>query len=114
MGAARAEIALGATAVLVGGVAVAGVAWVGASLALDGEISLGQVIAAAGVTQFMVGPLTRLAWVGGLLARARASATRLAETLSAPPAVPAPADAGARRVRGPARRDDRVGQLTPA
>ncbi len=90
LGAARAEIALGATAVLVGGVAVAGVAWVGASLALAGEISLGQVIAAAGVTQFMVGPLTRLAWVGGLLARARASAARLAETLSAPPAVPAP------------------------
>ncbi|MDA0174599.1 ABC transporter ATP-binding protein/permease [Solirubrobacter taibaiensis] len=92
LSAARAEIALGATAVLVGGVAVAGVAWVGASLALDGEISLGQVIAAAGVTQFMVGPLTRLAWVGGLLARARASAARLAEAFSAPPAVPAPTE----------------------
>jgi putative ABC transport system ATP-binding protein len=90
LGAARAEIALGATAVLVGGLAVAGVAYVGGRLALEGEISLGQVIAAAGVTQFMVGPLTRLAWVGGLLARARASSARLADVLSAPPAVPAP------------------------
>ena len=50
----------------------------------------------------MVGPLTRLAWVGGLLARARASAARLAETLSAPPAVPGPGRTGERRVRGPA------------
>ncbi|MDA0142403.1 ABC transporter transmembrane domain-containing protein, partial [Solirubrobacter deserti] len=91
LSAARAEIALGSVAVLVGGVAVAGVAYVGARLALDGRLSLGEMIAAAGVTQFMVGPLTRLAWVGGLLARARASAARLAEVLTAPPAVPAPA-----------------------
>ena len=45
------------------------------------------MIAAVGVTQFMVGPLTRLAWVGGLLARARASAARLDGALAAPPAV---------------------------
>jgi putative ABC transport system ATP-binding protein len=90
LGAARAEIALGATAVLVGGLAVAGVAFVGGRLALEGEISLGELIAAAGITQFLVGPLSRLAWVGGLLARARASATRVAEVLEAPTAVPAP------------------------
>ncbi|WP_211339866.1 ABC transporter transmembrane domain-containing protein [Solirubrobacter pauli] len=92
LAAARAEIALGAVAVLVGGLAVAGVAFVGGRLALDGELSLGELIAAAGVTQFLVGPLSRLAWVGGLLARARASSARLAEVLSAPPAVPAPAE----------------------
>lgn len=101
LAAARAEIALGATAVLVGGLAVAGVAYVGGRLALDGEISLGQLIAAAGITQFMVGPLTRLAWVGGLLARARASATRLTEVLSAPPAVPAPERPVALALDGP-------------
>jgi len=88
LSAARAEIALGATAVLVGGAAVAGVAFIGGSEAMDGEISLGQVIAAVGVTQFMVGPLTRLAWVGGLFARARASAARLEDVLAtASPAV---------------------------
>lgn len=101
LAAARAEIALGATAVLVGGAAVAGVAFVGGRLALDGEISLGQLIAAAGVTQFMVGPLTRLAWVGGLLARARASAARVAEVLDAPPAVPAPDEPLPARFDGP-------------
>jgi putative ABC transport system ATP-binding protein len=84
LAAARAEIALSATAVLVGGAAVAGVAFVGGRLAATGKISLGEVIAAVGVTQFMVGPLTRLAWVGGLLARARASAARLRAVLDAP------------------------------
>ena len=84
---------------------MAGVAWVGASLALDGEISLGQVIAAAGVTQFMVGPLDPPG-----LGRRRCSPAparrlpRLAETLSAPPAVPAPdrpGDAPSSRARSP-------------
>ncbi|MDA0183099.1 ABC transporter ATP-binding protein/permease [Solirubrobacter phytolaccae] len=101
LGAARAEIALGATAVLVGGLAVAGVAFVGGRLALEGEISLGELIAAAGITQFLVGPLSRLAWVGGLLARARGSATRLAEVLSAPPAVPAPTTPTSLRLESP-------------
>lgn len=100
LAAARAEIALGAVAVLVGGLAVAGVAFVGGRLALDGELSLGELIAAAGITQFLVGPLSRLAWVGGLLARARASSVRLAEVLSAPPAVPAPAEPVALRLNG--------------
>lgn len=101
LAAARAEIALGATAVLVGGLAVAGVAYVGGRLALQGDISLGQLIAAAGITQFLVGPLSRLAWVGGLLARARGSAVRLAEVLSAPPAVPAPPDPVTLDLHGP-------------
>jgi putative ABC transport system ATP-binding protein len=97
LGAARAEAVFEATAVLVAGVALAAVALVGGRLAVAGDISIGQLIAAVGVTQFLVGPLTRLAWVGSLFARSRASAGRLAEALAAPPAVPAP-DAPADRL----------------
>jgi putative ABC transport system ATP-binding protein len=91
LGAARAEAAFEAGAVLVAGVALAAVALVGGRLAAAGEISIGQLIAAVGVTQFLVGPLVRLAWVGALLARARASAVRLADALAVPAAVAAPA-----------------------
>ncbi len=87
LGAARAEAAFEASAVLVGGVALAAVALVGGRLAAQGEISIGELIAAVGVTQFLVGPLARLAWVGTMVARARASAERLATALAAPPAV---------------------------
>ncbi len=99
LGAARAEAAFEASAVLVGGVALAAVALVGGRLAAAGDISIGELVAAVGVTQFLVGPLSRLAWVGALLARARASADRLAEVLAAPPAVRGPAG-GAARVDG--------------
>ena len=95
LGAARAEAAFEASALLVGGVALAAVALVGGRLAAAGDISIGELVAAVGVTQFLVGPLSRLAWVGALLARARASADRLAEVLAAPPAVRGPAGGAA-------------------
>lgn len=93
--AARAEAAFDASAVFVAGVALAGVAVVGGRLAAEGTISIGELIAAAGVTQFLVGPLSRLAGTAALVARAGASADRLALALSAPPAVVEP-DAPAR------------------
>ena len=55
------------------------------------------------MTQFLVGPLSRLGWVGAMLARARASADRLAEALAAPPAV----RGGRRRGRRARRRAGR-------
>jgi putative ABC transport system ATP-binding protein len=87
LGASRAEAALDGSAILVGGVALAGVALVGGRLAARGEISIGELIAAAGVTQFLVGPIGRLGAMGALLARSRASAERVAAALAAPPAV---------------------------
>jgi putative ABC transport system ATP-binding protein len=95
LGAARAEAVFEAGAMLVAGVALAAVGLVGGRLAAAGEISIGQLIAAVGVTQFLVGPLVRLAWVGAMLARARGSAGRLASALAAPPAVAAPAQPAA-------------------
>jgi putative ABC transport system ATP-binding protein len=88
------------------GVFLVVVAWVGGRLALDGAISVGELVAGVGLAQFLIGPLERLTGVGPLLAGARGSAQRLAALLDAPPAVRAgdgtlPADPpGAIRVRG--------------
>lgn len=63
------------------------VAFVGGRLATEGLISVGELIAAVGVTQFLQGPFARLMVFGAAVARARASAARVANVLSAPPAV---------------------------
>lgn len=88
------------------GVFLVVVAWVGGRLALDGAISVGELVAGVGLAQFLIGPLERLTAVGPLLAGARGSAQRVAELLAAPPAVRAgtgtlpAAPAGAVRVGG--------------
>jgi putative ABC transport system ATP-binding protein len=101
VGAARAEGNLEAVNVLVGGVFLAVVAFVGARLAVEGHVSIGQLVAAVGMAQFLVGPLERLAYAGGMFARARASAARIDAVLAAAPAVRG----------GAARADDGGGAL---
>jgi putative ABC transport system ATP-binding protein len=66
---------------------VAVVALVGGRLAADGRMSIGDLVAAAGLTQFLIGPFSRISMVIAELARSRASAGRIAEVLSAPAAV---------------------------
>ncbi len=61
------------------------VALVGGRLAANGEISIGDLIAALGLTQFLIGPMQRLTNVGALFARGRASAARIAGVLAPPP-----------------------------
>lgn len=69
------------------GVFLAIVALVGGRLAADGKISVGDLIAALGLTQFLIGPMTRLTNMGAMWARARASAGRLATVLATPPVI---------------------------
>src|SRR5690606_33162324 len=69
------------------GVLLLVVAWIGGRQALDGEITVGELVAAVGLTQFLVGPFLRLAYGGEVLAHARAASARIAEALAAPPAV---------------------------
>lgn len=73
--------------VLVTGLFVALVALVGGHLAADDQITIGELIAAVGVTQFLVSPISRIGWAAAALGTARASAARIAEVLDAPPAV---------------------------
>ena len=69
------------------GLFLALVALVGGRLAAEGSISIGGLVSAVGLAQFLVGPLQVFGWVNGRFAQARASAARIAEVLGSPPAV---------------------------
>lgn len=86
------------------GVFLAIVALVGGRLAADGKISVGDLIAALGLTQFLIGPMTRLTNMGAMWARARASAARLAALLATPAVIAGDATLP-RPVRGDLRLD---------
>lgn len=63
------------------------VAWVGGDLALSGRISVGSLVAAVGLAQFLMEPMERIAHLFPLLAGARGAGGRVARVLSAEPAV---------------------------
>jgi putative ABC transport system ATP-binding protein len=69
------------------GLFLAVIALVGGRLAADGVISVGELVSAVGLAQFLSSPLLSFGWVNGRFAQGRASAARIAEVLSAPPAV---------------------------
>jgi len=63
-------------------VAVAGVA---GALALDGAMTVGQLVTVVGLAQFLAEPVGLLGFAGQKVAEARASAARVVAVLSAPP-----------------------------
>ncbi|MFJ8660179.1 ABC transporter ATP-binding protein [Streptomyces sp. NPDC093795] len=69
------------------GVFIAVIAVVGAYLAMDGTISVGDLVAAVGLAQFLLGPFQLLTYVNAELAQGRASARRIAEVLASPVTV---------------------------
>lgn len=83
----------------IGGFLLVGVATAGALLALDGQLTAGQLVAGVGLAQFLVGPVSRIAYAGAMVATVRASALRIAALLDSPHALPGQAtpdpDAGA-------------------
>ncbi|GIF96328.1 ABC transporter ATP-binding protein [Catellatospora citrea] len=85
--AARAKSWHDGTLLAVNGLFLAVVALVGGRLAADGTISVGALIAAVGMAQYLIGPLSMLVWVNGELAQGRGSAVRIAEVLASPAAV---------------------------
>lgn len=82
--AAYAEAGLEAATTTLSALFLAAVAWVGGTLALRGEISIGGFIAAFGLAQFVATPMSQLAAVGARWAQARASARRVAAVLTEP------------------------------
>lgn len=106
LGAARAEASYDAATIVITGAFLVLVVLAAGRLAVADDISLGELIAAVGLTQFLIGPLGRVSYVGGELARARASAERVAAVLASPPDVvggtgPLPSPVrGALRLRG--------------
>nr|WP_211176705.1 ABC transporter ATP-binding protein [Pseudonocardia acidicola] len=71
------------------GIFLAVVALAGGRLAAQGAISVGELVAAVGLAQFLLTPLSIFGWVNGRFAQARASAARIAEVLTSAPAVTA-------------------------
>ncbi|MFE0649362.1 ABC transporter ATP-binding protein [Streptomyces sp. NPDC059534] len=88
------------------GVFIAVIGLVGAYLAMDGSISVGDLVAAVGLAQFLLGPFQLLTYVNAELAQGRASARRIADVLASPvtveggDAVPAAPAAGRLTLRG--------------
>ncbi|WP_407554457.1 ABC transporter ATP-binding protein [Streptomyces sp. Pv4-95] len=71
------------------GVFIAVIGLVGAHLAMRGTISVGDLVAAVGLAQYLLGPFQLLTYVNGEFAQGRASADRIAEVLASPPSVTA-------------------------
>ncbi|MET7757241.1 ABC transporter ATP-binding protein [Streptomyces sp. NPDC005389] len=82
------------------GVFIAVIGVVGAYLAMDGSISVGDLVAAVGLAQFLLGPFQLLGYVNAELAQGRASAKRIAEVLASPEAVGSGHDAPAGEAAG--------------
>lgn len=70
---------------------LAGIAFFAAWFAVQGTITVGQLVAVVGVAQFVQGPMASLGFLSVELARKRASAARIAVLLEEPEAVPAAA-----------------------
>jgi putative ABC transport system ATP-binding protein len=72
------------TSAAVSGLFLAAVAGFAGWLAVDGTLTIGELITVVGLAQFIAEPVRLLATAGQMLANARASATRVADLLSAP------------------------------
>jgi putative ABC transport system ATP-binding protein len=84
MHAARAESTYDGMTLLLTMVFLAIVALIGGRLAAEGRISVGDLVAAVGLAQFLLGPLAGLSTVGSTFAKSRASAARVAAVLARP------------------------------
>ncbi len=85
--AANADAVVAGVGILLTGAFLALVALIGGRLVADGTIGLGEFIAAVGLTGYLTGPFSLSAYVVSGLARARASAGRVAALLDTPVAV---------------------------
>ncbi|MBE3199769.1 MULTISPECIES: ABC transporter ATP-binding protein [Parafrankia] len=88
--AAAVESTVRALAVVLAGGLLAAVTLVAGRLAADGSISIGALITALGLAQFLIDPLNRITGFGAQRAQAVASAGRIATVLNAPWAVDGP------------------------
>jgi ABC-type multidrug transport system fused ATPase/permease subunit len=89
---ARIESVLEAAQVLLPGLFVALVTWIGARFALAGEITAGELVAFYGYAAFLIFPLRTLVETANRMTRAHVSARRVVRVLSLRPEVTDPPD----------------------
>jgi ABC-type multidrug transport system fused ATPase/permease subunit len=100
---ARVESLLDSAQVLLPGILVVVVTWLGARSALAGEVSAGQLVAFYGYAMFLMHPLRTLTEWAHKTTRAHVAARRVVRLLSLEPALPDPPE--------PARRPDPYADL---
>jgi putative ABC transport system ATP-binding protein len=83
LAAARTQGAYAGVAGAVGALLAVGIALTAGWFALDGRISVGELITVIGLAQFLIEPLGMLALAPGWVAEARASANRIAMVMNA-------------------------------
>ncbi|MBF9128188.1 ABC transporter ATP-binding protein [Plantactinospora sp. S1510] len=88
---ARVEALLEATQILMPGIFLVLVTWLGARFALRGEITVGQLVSFYGYTVFLIGPLRMLTEVIDRLTRGHVSARRVVGMLHLRPEIEDPA-----------------------
>ncbi|WNI22382.1 ABC transporter ATP-binding protein [Streptomyces sp. ITFR-16] len=85
---ARAVLAYGSFSLLLSGVFLASLATASGYLALDGSITVGQLVTVLGLAQFLQGSLAHVGTFASNWIHKRASARRLGELLAEPPLIP--------------------------
>ncbi|GAA3677892.1 ABC transporter ATP-binding protein [Arthrobacter ginkgonis] len=81
---ARSNALFNAVTVSLSGLFLAGIAWVAATQALAGTITVGELVAVVGLAQFVRDPMSWMAFFAADLAEKRAAARRVAEAVGAP------------------------------
>jgi ABC-type multidrug transport system fused ATPase/permease subunit len=90
---ARVDSLLEAAQILLPGLFIAGVTWLGARFAVRGEITVGELIACYGYAVFLMVPLRTLTEAAGKLTRGHVAARRVVRLLSLRPDLAEPAEA---------------------
>ncbi|MDL4772182.1 ABC transporter transmembrane domain-containing protein [Actinomadura xylanilytica] len=96
---ARAESMLSGAEILLPGLLVALVTWVGARFTADGTLSVGQLVAFYGYAVFLIQPLKTFGEAAGKFTKAHVSAARVVRMLAMDPELPG---TGTARPDGPA------------
>jgi ABC-type multidrug transport system fused ATPase/permease subunit len=89
---AKVDAALDGSQVLLPGVFVTIVTWLGASFALSGEITVGELVAFYGYAAFLVGPLRNATEAADKIIRGLVAARRVIRLLAIEPAVSDPTE----------------------
>ncbi|WP_242885554.1 ABC transporter transmembrane domain-containing protein [Actinomadura litoris] len=101
--AARAETRMNGAEVLLPGLLIALVTWVGARFAADGTIGVGELVAFYGYAVFLIVPLKTLGEAAGKVTKGLVAAGRVKALLDVEPELP---QAGTRRPAAPAELTD--------
>ncbi|MEJ2869418.1 ABC transporter ATP-binding protein [Actinomycetospora sp. OC33-EN08] len=98
---ARSTASLAAAEVLLPGLVLVVITWLGARLAVTGTITPGELVAVYGASAFLVIPVTTATEAAASLASARAGAKKVARLFGLRPLLPDPGERGAALPPGP-------------